>query len=105
MQRTRNILFNSTFFFNCLLLFLLLFYDRMSVPLWIQVFGRMHPMVLHFPVVLILLYILWVVWFSKQIQTKRAKDMGDILLLIAACSAVITALFGLLLSKEGGYGV
>jgi hypothetical protein len=62
-------------------------------------------MVLHFPVVLILLYILWVVWFSKQIQTKRAKDMGDILLLIAACSAVITALFGLLLSKEGGYGV
>lgn len=103
MQRTRNILFNSTFFFNCLLLFLLLFYDRIEVPAWVQVFGRMHPLILHFPVVLLIIYLLWELSLSKKIKTEHAGSMGDILLLIAALSAVITALFGLLLSKEEGY--
>ncbi|MEP6846221.1 MAG: hypothetical protein ABI861_09470, partial [Panacibacter sp.] len=62
MQRTKHILFNCTFFFNCLILFLLLFYSRIEVPAWVQVLGRMHPMILHFPVVLLILYIGWVLW-------------------------------------------
>jgi len=103
MQRTRNILFNSTFFFNCLLLFLLLFYSRIEVPAWVQIFGRMHPLILHFPVVLLLLYIVWALWFSRKIYAEQTKKPAEILLLIAALSAALTALFGLLLSKEAGY--
>lgn len=103
MQRTKNILFNCTFFFNCLLLFLLLFYSRIQVPAWVQVFGRMHPLILHFPVVLLLLYIVWALWLSKKFQNDQSKYIADILLIVAALSAVITALFGLLLSKEEGY--
>jgi uncharacterized membrane protein len=103
MQRTRNILFNATLFFNCLLLFLLLFYSRIAMPSWVQVFGRMHPLILHFPVVLLVFYILWQLWFIRKFQTEQAKGIADILLFAAALSAAVTALFGSLLSKEEGY--
>ncbi|QEC68485.1 hypothetical protein FRZ67_14650 [Panacibacter ginsenosidivorans] len=103
MQRTRNILFNATLFFNCLLLFLLLFYSHIAVSAWVQVFGRMHPLILHFPVVLLVLYILWQLWFIRKFQTEQSKSIAEILLFAAALSAAVTALFGLLLSKEEGY--
>jgi len=103
MQRTRNILFNATLSFNCLLLFLLLFYSRIAEPSWVQVFGRMHPLILHFPVVLLVFYILWQLRFIRKFQTEQSKSIAEILLLAAAASAAVTALFGLLLSKEEGY--
>lgn len=103
MQRTRNILFNCALFFNCLLLFLLLFYDRILVPSWIQVLGRMHPLIVHFPIVLLLIYIVWQLVFARKFQTEQSKSIAEILLLTAAFSAAVTALFGLLLSKEEGY--
>ena len=56
MQRWKNSLFNITIALNCLLVFLLLFQDRLAVPAWLQVAGRMHPLVLHFPIVLLVLY-------------------------------------------------
>lgn len=89
---------------NCLLLFFLVFESRLHVPAWLQVFGRMHPIMLHFPIVLMLIYggmILlaparfknehWFIWFTKNV------------LLLSAITAAITALMGLLLSKEPGY--
>src|SRR6185436_15726900 len=103
MQRTRNILFNATLSFNCLLLFLLLFYSRIAEPSWVQIFGRMHPLILHFPVVLLVFYILWQLRFIRKFQTEQSKSIAEILLLAAAASAAVTALFGLLLSKEEGY--
>ena len=39
---------------NSLLLFFLLFEPRIVLPGWLQVFGRMHPLALHFPIVLFL---------------------------------------------------
>ena len=41
---------------NCLLIFLVIMENRVVVPSWLQVAGRMHPLVLHFPIVLILLF-------------------------------------------------
>lgn len=103
MQRARNILFNGTLFVNTLLLFLLIFYSRIAVPAWVQIFGRMHPLILHFPVVLLLLYIVWQLWLSKKITGDQPKNIASLLLLAAALSAAFTALFGLLLSREEGY--
>ena len=104
MQRWKNSLFNATFFFNCLLLFFVIFYTSLAVPAWIQVMGRMHPLLVHFPIVLLILYILWIVWFSKKFAPSENLDhTGDLLLLVAALSAALTALMGLLLSKESGY--
>jgi uncharacterized membrane protein len=105
MQRRKNILFNASLFLNCLLLFLLLFENRLSIPLWLQVAGRMHPMVLHFPLVLVVLYAVAVLLFpsKKTVAVDTYQVIAGLLLLLAAFSSAVTALAGLFLSKEEGY--
>ena len=86
---------------NALLLFLLLFESRIVVPQWLQVAGRMHPLFLHFPIVLLILY------FAIVLLGKKARQNfpEEILLLFVALTSVITALMGMLLSREEGYDV
>ena len=104
MNRTKNILFNFVFAINCLLVFLLFFESRIVLPAWLQVAGRMHPMVLHFPIVFIILYILYVLFFQKRIlPAETAVQMGEWLLLLSALTAALTAIMGLFLSIEEGY--
>ena len=106
MQRWKNIVFNITVCLNCLLVFFVLAGDRVHVPAWLQVAGRMHPLILHFPIVLLLLYIGWTFLVNakaKQIVTGPEDQTGKWLLLSAAFTAVLTAIMGLLLSREQGY--
>jgi uncharacterized membrane protein len=105
MQGWKNSLFNICFTLNCLLLFLLLFENRLTVPAWLQVTGRMHPLLVHFPIVLIVLYALSsVISAVQRPKTDSAHDsINDLLLLLAALSSVVTALMGLFLSREEGY--
>ncbi len=78
------------------LLFLLIFQQWLHIPSWLQVGGRMHPMFLHFPIVLLLLSFI-TLWIPFK---KEPYSWTDILRLIAALSAVITAIMGMLLSME-----
>ena len=96
MQGWKAVLFNASFALNCMLLFLLLFEDRLALPAWLQVIGRMHPLLLHFPLVLIVLY-------AALAVAGRDKNFGSSLLLIASFTAVVTAVMGLFLSREEGY--
>ena len=73
LERTRNILFSITLAINSMLLFLLLFEDRIVLPGWLQVTGRMHPMFLHFPIVLVVLYALWVLFFFRKESRLRIQ--------------------------------
>lgn len=105
MQRWKNILFNASFALNCLLVFLLIFEKSISVPPWLQVGGRLHPMVLHFPLVLVILYAMAVIIHPPR---KTSKDDSyhniiELVFLLAVFTSVIAALMGLILSKEGGY--
>src|SRR3954471_15881459 len=103
MQRWRTILFNASFGLNCLLVFLLIFESGLSLPAWVQTIGRMHPLLLHFPIVLVVLCIFWEL--ISGIKKVNAPDpaIGDFLLLFASLTGVISALMGLFLSKESGY--
>ena len=94
MTRWKNVLFNCTVALNCLLCFLWLFENRLVIPSWLQVVGRMHPLILHFPIVLLIL-------FAGQKFIFRQAD--NTLLLLAAFAAAVTAAMGLLLSREPGY--
>jgi uncharacterized membrane protein len=104
MQRWKSIIYNISFALNCLLLFLLLFEPKLLVPSWLQVAGRMHPLILHFPIVLMILAIVWEL-FMRPVndEEKTEKNVGDLLLLAASFTAVFTSLMGLFLSKEAGY--
>lgn len=102
MQRLKSIVFNACFAANCLLLVLLLLEDRLQIPLWLQVAGRMHPLVLHFPLVLVLLAGIWET-ASRFRVVKTDHQVGDFLLLSSALTAVFAALMGFFLSREPGY--
>lgn len=106
MQRRTNILFNILLCLNCLLLFFALAGHRLHVPAWLQVAGRMHPLVLHFPIVLVLLYIGWIIFLQPKTAAASAgpeDETGKWLLFGAACTSAVTAIMGMLLSKEEGY--
>jgi uncharacterized membrane protein len=98
----RSLIVNACFAGNILLLFLAFFGTKMNIPVFLQVAGRMHPLVLHFPIVLLILAAIWEFFVKSNGQTLERK-IGDGLLLSSAFFAVIAALMGLFLSKGEGY--
>lgn len=99
----KGLVYNLAFFLNGLLVFLLLFENRFSVPFWMQSVGRMHPLVLHFPLVVLMLYGLWILLVEKPDSTRWNADLADTLLLIGVLTAAVAAFSGFVLSREGGY--
>jgi hypothetical protein len=79
-----------------MLLFLVVFESRIHVPNWLMVVGRMHPLFLHFPIVLLLISLL-LFWLPIK---EQHTELLTILRLTAALSATLTAIMGLLLSLE-----
>src|SRR6476659_9259146 len=79
------------------LLFLLAFENRLQVPTWLEVVGRMHPMFLHFPIVLLI-----VSFLTLWLPIEKENEWLHFLWLFAALSAVITSIMGLLLSLQEG---
>ena len=90
---------------NILLLFFLLFESFIRLPVWFQSLGRMHPLMLHFPIALLLLALLMEFFrFSpKYIGQEFYQSFTKNLFLFAALMSLITALMGLFLSLEEGY--
>ena len=110
MNKTKNITYNFTFALNCPLVFLILFGKALPIPTWLQVVGRMHPLLLHFPIVLLIIAAVWEGFVSRNVTASGARqeevakhEMGDWILLSAALTAAISAVMGLFLSQEEGY--
>ncbi|MDZ7646417.1 MAG: hypothetical protein U5K54_04145 [Cytophagales bacterium] len=81
-------------------LFLLFFEDRIELPAWLQVAGRLHPVVLHLPIgFLIFLFFLLII--RKTFRRKQFQKILKISLVLAALSASVTALFRFFLSIGG----
>jgi uncharacterized membrane protein len=104
MNQFRQISINLVWFLNILLLFLLAFEDKVSLPAFLQVAGRMHPLLLHFPIALIFIS-LFLDWFfvRKQPDNVALSEASTMLFTLSALLAALTALFGFFLYKEGGY--
>lgn len=83
---------------------LLLFEHRLVIPPVLQVAGRMHPVVLHFPIVLFFLFSVLVLFVPRHYRTHSLfTDFIGYLLLVAALSSVVTALMGFFLAHGGDY--
>lgn len=102
MKLFQRILSNLSFFILVMFLFLLMFQSKVSLPPVWQATGRMHPLLLHLPIGLIILsFILWL--FRKHVEAAAFEKMFVLVLHIAAFTAVLTALLGFFLSLEEGY--
>lgn len=103
-MRLQRIVSSLLWLLSSLLLFILFFESRIVLPAWLQVAGRMHPLMLHFPVVLVILYAIWVLFVPKNAMEPAVKTrVGEWLLLATAFTAIVTALMGVFLSHEPGY--
>ncbi len=102
MQRANAFFLNLIFFFQALLLFLLFFESRISVPPWIQVAGRLHPALLHLPIGLSLFAFVMVLARS-EIKAKPYRRIMLMLLTLVSVTASLTALSGFFLSIQGDY--
>jgi len=97
---------NLLFALDVFLLFLLLFGNKVSIPVWLQPLGRMHPMLLHFPITLLMLAMLLEFFRFRAVYAKETlyQNFTTGLLLTGSLLAVLTAIMGIFLSKEPAYG-
>ncbi len=103
MQRIKSLLINVIFFVQGLLIFLLIVEDRVQIPAWLQVAGRLHPVLLHLPIGLLVLFMIFLL-LQGEFKKRAFKKMGSIVLFLTSLTASFTALFGFLLSRQGDYG-
>ena len=104
MKRFQRIVANSIFFLNILILFLFVFRERMEFPVWLQALGRMHPLMLHLPIGMLVLVIALII-FKKYFQQEALNALIMFALYLTAIASAFTAFMGLVLSGEGGYNV
>lgn len=103
MERTSRLLLNLIFFLQALLLFLFLFEDRLALPVWLQVAGRLHPALLHLPIAGVVFGV--VLEFTQgQFKKKAFEKFSLNVLVLTSLSASITALMGVFLAQQGDYG-
>ena len=69
--------------------------ENLQLPTWLQVVGRLHPLLLHFPIVLLLLstFLLW-------IRDEHRMRYFTWLLLVGANLAGVTVVAGIFLATE-----
>src|SRR6187401_1340894 len=102
MKLFQRILSNLCFFIIVMLLFLLFFQNKVSLPPSLQAIGRMHPLLLHLPIgLLVISFILWI--GRKSIEPTSFQKIFILVLQVTAFTAALTALMGFFLSREGGY--
>ncbi|HET6723115.1 MAG TPA: c-type cytochrome domain-containing protein, partial [Chitinophagaceae bacterium] len=102
MKLFQRILSSLSFFIIVMLLFLLFFQNKVSLPPSMQAVGRMHPLLLHLPIgLLVISFILWI--GKRNIEATSFQKIFILVLQVTAFTASLTALMGFFLSREGGY--
>lgn len=93
------------FAMNIFIAFLLLFESRLVIPQWLQPVGRMHTMILHFPIVLVLLAMLmeFFRYRSDYQDNPYYQRFTSNILLAGVVFSGIAVVMGLFLSREEGY--
>ncbi|MCE7864064.1 MAG: peptidylprolyl isomerase [Bacteroidetes bacterium CHB5] len=103
MQQLIRFLKNLSLFFLLLTSFIFLFEDRVVIPVWLQVAGRLHPALLHIPIGIVVMMVLLLL-VRSQFKSKQFKKVLAISLTMATVTITLTAFFGLLLSFNDDYG-
>jgi len=76
--------------------------DKGSFWLW-NFFGHLHPVMVHFPVALILFAAILELFTLKNFNSKLRPGI-NLLVIAGVASAVVAAILGLLLARTGDYG-
>ncbi|MEL6942443.1 MAG: c-type cytochrome domain-containing protein [Bacteroidota bacterium] len=102
MYWTKAAINNIVFALQVLILFLLLFESKVAIPTLLQPVGRMHPLLLHLPIGLLLLLAILPL-LKREISGTALHKIRSFILHFAALTASGTALIGFFLAQEEGY--
>ncbi|MBB6110023.1 Uncharacterized membrane protein [Mucilaginibacter lappiensis] len=93
------------FTLNIFIVVLLLAGDSLVVPQWLQPVGRLHPLILHFPIVILLLAMVMEFFrFRPEFANEKLyQRFTTYLLVLGALLSSLTVIMGLFLSREPGY--
>jgi uncharacterized membrane protein len=96
---------NILFFLNTLIIFLLVFENELVIPEWLQPLGRMHPLLLHFPIVLLLVSLVMELFRTniKEENQEFFQLITNRIMLSGIVLAALTVIMGLFLSIEESY--
>jgi len=102
MNKTRayNLLDFSLWILNPFLIVLLIFEQKINVGVLLLWTGKLHPLALHFPIVFGILIAGYFLFFEK---VRFAFEMEKLLIAINAFFAVVVAILGFFLAKDGEY--
>ena len=103
MNTINRIVFNLIFCIQVLLIFLLFVEDHVTLPAWLQVAGRLHPLILHLPIGF-LIFLAVIALLQKHITGDAVRQIFHIGLLVTSLSASVAALLGFFLSLQNDYG-
>ncbi|WPR76791.1 c-type cytochrome domain-containing protein [Algoriphagus sp. NG3] len=95
----RSILESSLFFWIGIVSIITLAGEALALPDWLQVIGRSHPILLHFPIVLLLMGLLFF-WIPGIHKKTEIREIGEISFLAGCNFAGITVIAGLILAQE-----
>jgi hypothetical protein len=102
MNTFKKLTGNVVIFVQVLIVFVLFFENSISLPAWLQSFGRMHPLLLHLPIGLLLITAV-LIFTRRHFESPSFDDLISFLLYLTSLTASLTTLMGLFLSLEGGY--
>lgn len=103
-NRLWRILELVNFALDVMIIFFVIAGPWIVAPAFVQVLGRAHPLVLHFPIVLILLLPV-IPWIISSLSTHQNEDPPHLYRYIqfVHLTCALTVFFGLILSLENGY--
>jgi len=91
---------NALWVLNPFLLLIAIFNDKLKLSLYLEWLGKMHPLFLHFPIVL---GIFIGIYYLVDKKDRLASNILHPILVGNAFLASIVAILGILLSKQDGY--
>ncbi len=102
MNKTKiyNLIDFALWIINPILLISILFGERIETGLFLQWIGKMHPLALHFPIVLGFSIAIYFLFFSKH---RFQFEIEKIVLATNALIASVVALLGVFLANQGSY--
>ncbi|WP_109829724.1 FN3 associated domain-containing protein [Reichenbachiella versicolor] len=100
MEKLERVISATVFCMLSILTLFLVFEDYVQVPIWLQPLGRMHPMILHFPIAFVALLVLLDL-FRKQLDESSYRKVNRFLLWLTSLSTIVAVLMGFFLYKEG----
>ncbi|MFT7435035.1 MAG: putative membrane protein [Psychromonas sp.] len=89
---------------NVMLVFLFFFESKVELPVLLSPLGRMHPILLHFPIGVFLIAVI-LQFLDKYFKETDLFEILNFLFLFSALTAALTAIFGFFLGLESGYDI